>query len=390
MALVGIHQTHSSMKTFFSLLLLAFACAGCSSTYHIQLPEQAKKLLDRKNGLVTLTNEHHYDADTMRVVGDSLAFTDKKTDSAKTVALRDIACVKRMSRSLAVRQGVVFTFTALGFEYIGLRQLSHNRNPETIGAAPIVLGGTLIGGVLGTILHSKTGSQESYMFNRDSLIVHSAAIEKPTPIVQEDGSEIRKVVKLGIDVSGYVNDRSGSFSNILGFSAGFLTGINLYGGERSQYVLGIDVSFTKLTDYRTNVRRDFVSYPYYYHHVSDERYQLSFAEIGLFPEYLYSLTKNVTIGFYGAASIGIGTEHQTVNEVSRSIVDSTRHESFDYGPYGEYNIGPIRLPYTFSIGTSVYYHWLMIDVKYRYTNMHAEYSYVKEFHNLYVQLGFVL
>jgi hypothetical protein len=377
------------MKKLLSLFLITVILGGCSKIYQIQLPENAKNLLEQKNGTIHLTDNLQFEIDKIHVFGDSLAFTDKKTDSAKTIALRDIVKVDRLSRGLSISQGIVFTIAALGFEYIWISQLPHKRNAESVEMGSYILGGTLIGGVLGTLAHSKLGSQESYIFNRDSLIAHSSEKEKQEPLIGDDKPEMKKVFKTGIELGEYLTRNTGSFSNTLGFSIGYLTGINLYRMDASRYVLGIDVSYNRSVEYRTNVKRDYISEPFNYHHVSDERYRLSIVELEILPEYLYSINDNVTLGFYGGGSIGLGTEILSANEISRSIIDSTYCLS-SYGPYGEYNMDASRLPYGVSIGSSVYFkHW-MIDLRYRYTNMNSKYSFVKEFQNLYLQFGCVL
>jgi hypothetical protein len=108
------------------------------------------------------------------------------------------------------------------------------------------------------------------------------------------------------------------------------------------------------------------------------------------PEYVYTFSKDLSVGLYGGVSIGFGTEQLSVNERSQTLIDSTYRLSSDDPLYEDYNIGSFRVPYSVNIGSSIYYKWLMIDVRYRYTDINNLYSSVQEFHNVSFQVGVVL
>ncbi|HLP15662.1 MAG TPA: hypothetical protein VK470_05355, partial [Bacteroidota bacterium] len=347
---------------------------GCSKTYQILLPETAQNHLEHENGTVTLSDSQKYDADNIRVFGDSLTFMDTKSERAKTVALHDIAEVNRTSYNGALLKGAAVTLAALCIE-------SSQRANNTI------LHETALAGVIGTLWAACCGSHEKYIFNRDSLSIYSTGVERDNRLIEEYNHEIKHIVKYGIALNDCLIDNSGSFSNVHGVTAGYPTGIDLYSKKEEQYVLVVELNYNKMVDYRRNVKRDYFNY----HHVSDEKYELTFLELGILPEYLYTFNDNFTLGFYAGGSIGIGGENQYVNELSRTIIDPTFHGYFsDYGPYGETSKSAGWTPYSISFGSSLFYKWLMIDVRYRYTHNPNNNSYVSDFSNVYLQFGIVL
>ncbi|HLP80818.1 MAG TPA: hypothetical protein VK141_02350, partial [Nitrosomonas sp.] len=266
---------------------------------------------------MTLSDSLQYNAKNIHVFGDSLTFIDKKSDVEKTVALHDIVEMNRTSHYTPLLQGAVMTVAALSIENFHLHRPTNS-----------LLEGTAIAGTIGTLGAACIGSPERYVFNRDSLKAHYIGLERS--LLDEYDHDIRNVVSYGIPLGDYCYDNSGSFHNVHGFTVGFSTGINLYSEKEEQYVLGLELMYNKIVDYRTNVKRDFFNY----HHVSDEQYVLTFLDIGIHPEYLFTFNNNFTLRFYAGGSIGIGGENQTVNELSRTIIDSTYQGYFTtYGPY---------------------------------------------------------
>jgi hypothetical protein len=187
---------------------------------------------------------------------------------------------------------------------------------------------------------------------------------------------------------------SGSFTKQPGLAFGFLTGFQLYGIERNCVNLGVEFGFMRLIGYRSSIQHVYPEYGtrYVLSEVYDEQFNLSFVEIGLVPEFRYPITGQISAGIYLGASIGLGKENLTVRKVSSTVVDSTFQPAFPigYGPYGEYNMGPYRAPHSFQAGMNFTWHRLMIDLRYKYTDMRSRQSYHPLFRNGFVLIGIVL
>lgn len=115
--------------------------------------------------------------------------------------------------------------------------------------------------------------------------------------------DIKKVLKGGIELAGFLASQTGSFLKEPGYTFGYLTGIRLYGNSNSAILLGIDLNYTKIVAFRTKVSyTDYQtrytanrSYNETYRDLDDERYKYSVLDLGLPIEYYVSIDNNTTL-----------------------------------------------------------------------------------------------
>jgi len=201
---------------------------------------------------------------------------------------------------------------------------------------------------------------------------------------------IKKVVRVGIEYGNYLSSNSGTFSKSPGITFGYLTGINIYSDSSSSILLGVGINYTKQLFYRAKVNYETNAF-YKYRYVYDERYRLAFTQLGLYPEYYYSVNDNIIVGVYLGSSIGIGSEWLESNFINRTIIDSTKNYGETlYGVNGEYNMGNWRLPISYHIGVSFYYKRLMFDFRFTYSDMNSKQDFLNGLNNGFIQIGFVL
>ena len=199
---------------------------------------------------------------------------------------------------------------------------------------------------------------------------------------------IKKVLRVGFDYGSILLTESGSFDKNLGITFGYLTGFSIYDNPGEIIQLGIDINYKSTPFYRPNVIHT-VFRNYKYQDLYDEKYQFNILELGLLPEFRYSIAENTWWGIYAGGSIGISMYDQTVNLVSSTKVDTTNY----FWPYVEGPYDGISLPFTavygIEYGTSVYYKRLMID--FRFT-ISKDLIHLSSFHmnHYYVMLGYVL
>lgn len=193
--------------------------------------------------------------------------------------------------------------------------------------------------------------------------------------------EVKHGFKVGVEFANYLSSESGSLNKVPGISAGLYTEIMLRQRANSALQLAMELNYVKLLKYYPNDR--ILSRTNYglYEYVYDKRYELSFFEIVLAPQLLFSVGENMSIGIYAGPSIGFGSEWLTPELISRTMVDSVRYyDPFGYGPYGEANMNDLRTPITLNIGASVFYEFLMFDLRSRFN----------DYYGVFLQVGLAL
>lgn len=196
----------------------------------------------------------------------------------------------------------------------------------------------------------------------------------------------RPVLRVGLDLQTAFEKETGSFTRDPGFAFSFLTGFRVYQRDELAVNTGIELSYNRLVDYRLNVTGTYQD-EYTYRFVVDHKHTLAFIEFALLPELYYSFTDDMVVGIYAGGGIGIGAEHLTVNYKVNEVVDSTYVGGFSYGPYGEYNMNPGKFPTSLDVGGIVYWHNVVLDFRYKYTDMQDAGSIHRIFTSVFIFIG---
>jgi hypothetical protein len=306
------------MKIIIVFFLIATLLWGCSGSFTVRTHDDLNNALNHKSGTIHLVDSLSYEAEDFQRSGDSISFTDQSTGLVKIVSLRDISQINCTNHGEVVVQGLTTTVALLGFESLFLSPFWENTHGSW-GAQGIVTKTAIIGAT-GTLVGALIGSHSQYVFDRDSLKIEELRFKTFDRDTTESVSAMKKVIKAGIEIgTSGARDHAG-FSTVPGFSVGFLTGIDLSHSGRIQCILGLEASYDRLIEYQSNVPRDHIIYPYLYRSINDERVQLSFLELGVLPEFVYSISKDLSVGLHVGASIGFGTEQLSATERSNTLI----------------------------------------------------------------------
>ncbi len=383
------------MKITFFIVMTALALTGCSSTYRITSPGAASRL-EGKNGDIYLYDSSHYEAKDVHVFGDTISFRKAKTDAQKSVAIGDIAVVERSNHSAGAGQGALMGMggTLIVSSIMAAADAERGRHSvEESGSAgamrgAFVVGTTLIGSVLGAIGGALIGRHETYEFDLGNGAVQSPRNATPTVAVVDDPQRIRQVIKAGVDLGNTLNRKSGSFTDGPGYMAGILSGFNLSREVRGYYTMGVELNYIVITDYKPNVVLEYpLSTTYRERFVIDKMHRAGFVDLGILPGYFYPVSAPVTLSWYCGVSVGLGAEKDAINTISMTHVPgvysgvqwSNREELHNTGNY-------IRTAVSGTLGASVYYKSLMIDLRFRTMKMTGGHGY----DNFYISAGYAL
>lgn len=107
---------------------------------------------------------------------------------------------------------------------------------------------------------------------------------------------IKKVFRIGFEYGSILLTESESFDKSPGFTFGYLTGLSMYDNTNEIIQLGIDINYKSTPFYRPKVMHTVFNI-YKYQDLYDEKYQFHILELGLLPEYRYSVVKTFGGGF---------------------------------------------------------------------------------------------
>lgn len=200
----------------------------------------------------------------------------------------------------------------------------------------------------------------------------------------QEQPQVNNVIKYGIDFGDYLSTHNGSFPKEPEYTFGFLTGIKLYGKSNNALLLGIELDYTRSITYSLNVESQYSNAIGTYGDINDEKYIVSFLELGLSLEPCVSIDKDLTLGYYIGGLIGLGTQNVATNRLSHTLISSTTSDNYPEGPSG------FTSPISIDTGLNCYYKRLMIDFRYRFFSIDIEQEVPTNVNNVYFQIGLVL
>jgi len=178
-------------------------------------------------------------------------------------------------------------------------------------------------------------------------------------------------IKAGFDISDLFSSKSHSYKKDPEEIIGLYSAIPVSRMSEGAIFLGVELNYVKLTYFRTNQHFFVTDYEALYQIAIDEKFDYGFVELCLPLEYLTSVTRDAAVGFYIGPSIGFGHEDLETKGTSFVLVipQTAYHNNpyYDY-PFSDYTSGGhMRLPRTLNIGISVYYKYVMLDLRYKDT-----------------------
>jgi len=210
-------------------------------------------------------------------------------------------------------------------------------------------------------------------------------------VVQLSISQIypQKSIQIGFGLASDLSTRKGTISKDLTSRIAFRFNSNVYMFEQSEFRLGYEIGYNHLKGYRFAEGHIVASEYKIYHEVYDEYHELSFGDIGLFPEYNISLGNDFVVGARIGFSIGLGTEYLTVNRLSKTFIDSTKYLNNDpmYGAYGEYNLGSFRLPRSYQVGANIIFKRYDLECRFVRGDSGNPGSYHRIYNNIVIIFG---
>ncbi|OGU27534.1 MAG: hypothetical protein A2X66_04410 [Ignavibacteria bacterium GWA2_54_16] len=194
-------------------------------------------------------------------------------------------------------------------------------------------------------------------------------------------------VKFGLELGEYLSKQSGSFQKRPGYTVGLFTGIGVLADAKRSLSLGLELNFVKLIHYRPG-HEILSSYDNtLYRFILDQNFEVASVEAGLVPTLSFSINQQMSISVYVGPSFGIGKLSFRSQEISRAVVDSAYHPSFE-GVYGAYSNGLNTLT-CFNMGVSWWCRDFLIDMRYKYSHI-GERGEINDFENFYLHVGLTL
>ena len=369
------------MKNYFVLLLLLLSC-GCSTTYQINSPADAHTRLENKNGTILLHNGNEYDAESIRVHGDSLTYTSKITKTDSSLFFGDIKRVKRINRGKGAGNGALIggatVFLPLMWS-LSTNSAYHNVEEQNGNfVLSVMLGAaTAAGSGIGALIGTGIGVHETLLFNHDTTRQEPA----PSESADRDPLRVKHAFKVGIEWGGSFTHESSSYSVLPGYSFGFMTGMNLYRASYGAFHLGTEISLLRMNEYFPREEKTWSGY-LQYRTLYDIKDQYSLLEMALLPEFSISLGESLTGSVYAGMGFTLSGKETRTTMISRVVTDSGYYHFPDYLS----SPPPIGNPGIYSTGVRFYLKRLMLDLRYRRMTV----SGVGEYDHFFAEVGFVL
>jgi hypothetical protein len=191
-------------------------------------------------------------------------------------------------------------------------------------------------------------------------------------------SALRRGVKFGVEFKDYLSGKNGSFSNSPDFEFGLFTGIKLYNTEKNALFLKLELNYVRLTGYRINKVYHLISIhdqaPFDI--TEDERFESSFVELGIMPEYFFILNNETLVSLFLGPSIGFGGKDVKVNKISHP---------WEYDNFDEYGMG-FSLAESLNAGVNLYYKIFFVGIKYRYS--YIANTHINDYNKISLLAGF--
>ena len=204
-------------------------------------------------------------------------------------------------------------------------------------------------------------------------------------------SDSKYFARVGPEFANYFSSQTGSFTKRDGYSFGFgyLTGPELNKDSASAVLFGMELNYTKIFRYRTNVTNFQWVDQYQTYELNDNECELAFIDYGLSIEPSFLISDNMIFAFSAGASIGIGSSGLTPHLKSVTTIVTTYGPNSEGTPYGG---DSFEFPICFNFGLNYYYKRLLVDIRYRYIlpTVKGGNDPIQSFNSFYAQLGFVL
>ena len=196
--------------------------------------------------------------------------------------------------------------------------------------------------------------------------------------------KIKKGFKFGVELLNSLSANTGSFQNSFGSTFGAFTSIKLSSNQTSAILLRIEANSTKLKYYNAgNKHYKVVGEPDpnwngLNYAVFDEKFSHRVLELGLIPEYSFTLNEKTSLELFVGPSIGIGNRKVATKRLDNNLLT-------DY-PYVDYNEGYV-LPISLNMGVSLYYQIIVFELRIRETSFLLGGGGKSNLINVYAQIG---
>lgn len=197
-------------------------------------------------------------------------------------------------------------------------------------------------------------------------------------------SNISGGFKAGMDIKELLYTESGTLSKQAGISFSLLGKFRLQELKKGALHLNIELGYSSIKKYKANQREfgadeqhpDWNGFKYV---LIDEKFDFEAFEISAMPSYNFNVIDKLYMEFYCGPFIGFGDKSVYYKHLDSNVF------SFPFA----YDFGTewIHMPYGINSGISFYYSHLIVDLRYKYSELYSE-EYDVDQNDVFLLIGF--
>lgn len=190
--------------------------------------------------------------------------------------------------------------------------------------------------------------------------------------------------KAGIDIKELLQTESGTLTKQAGFSFGLFGKFRIQQLKKGALHLNVELGYSSIKKYKANQREfgadeqhpDWNGLKYV---LVDEKFDFEAFEISVMPTYNFNVIDKLYMEFYCGPFIGFGNKSAYYENLDSNV--------FSFPFADDFGTEWIHMPYGINSGISFYYGHLIVDLRYKFSELHSE-EYDVDQNDVFLLIGF--
>jgi len=182
-------------------------------------------------------------------------------------------------------------------------------------------------------------------------------------------SDIVSGLKTGFEIKEFLFTESGTYRKEVGISFGYFRKFKLNQYPKSTFLLNVELGFNSIIKYKANQKEpgadqqspDWNGSNYV---LVDEKFYFGVLELTATPAFNFDLCNHCSMEIYFGPFIGFGSKSADYKYLDSNV--------FSYPFAYDFGTEWIHMPYGLNSGISFLYHRFIIDLRYKYSELHSE------------------